>query len=58
MAANEAAIEMRRAAKKLEVQEVEAILAYQAMKVPLDRRVVVYCIVRESGLPSQLAVYQ
>lgn len=33
MAANDAAIEMRRAAKLREVEEVEAILAYQAMKV-------------------------
>lgn len=33
MAANEAAIEMRRSAKQREVEEVESILAYQAMKV-------------------------
>lgn len=33
MAANEAAIEMRRAAKQREKDEVESILAYQAMKV-------------------------
>lgn len=33
MAANDAAIEMRRAAKLREAEEVEAILAYQAMKV-------------------------
>ncbi|CAM9608694.1 unnamed protein product [Ectocarpus fasciculatus] len=32
MAANEAAIEMRRSAKQREVEEVESILAYQAMK--------------------------
>ncbi|CAM9943618.1 unnamed protein product [Sphacelaria rigidula] len=32
MAANDAAIEMRRAAKVREEEEVEAILAYQAMK--------------------------
>lgn len=33
MAANEAAIEMRRAARQREKEEVESILAYQAMKV-------------------------
>lgn len=33
MAANEAAIEMRRSAKQREQEEVESILAYQAMKV-------------------------
>lgn len=33
MAANDAAIEMRRAAKQKELEEVESILAYQAMKV-------------------------
>lgn len=33
MAANDAAIEMRRSAKQKEQAEVEAILAYQAMKV-------------------------
>lgn len=33
MAANEAAIEMRRAARQRENEEVESILAYQAMKV-------------------------
>lgn len=33
MAANEAAIEMRRSARQREVEEVESILAYQAMKV-------------------------
>lgn len=33
MAANEAAIEMRRSAKQREKEEVESILAYQAMKV-------------------------
>lgn len=33
MAANEAAIEMRKAAKVREAQEVEAIVAYQAAKV-------------------------
>ncbi|CAM9135252.1 unnamed protein product [Ectocarpus sp. 12 AP-2014] len=32
MAANEAAIEMRRSARQREVEEVESILAYQAMK--------------------------
>lgn len=34
MAANDAAIEVRRSAKQREQEEVEAILAYQAMKVP------------------------
>ena len=33
MAANDAAIEVRRSAKQREQEEVEAILAYQAMKV-------------------------
>ena len=37
MAANDAAIEVRRAAKQREQEEVEAILAYQAMKVPSVR---------------------
>lgn len=35
MAANEAAIEMRRSAKQREQEEVESILAYQAMKVDM-----------------------
>lgn len=36
MAANEAAIEMRRAARQREKEEVESILAYQAMKVNIQ----------------------
>lgn len=38
MWANEAAIEMRRTAKEREQEEVESILAYQAMKVNLSLR--------------------
>lgn len=39
MAANDAAIEMRQAAKKKEEEEVESILAYQAMKVSFLRTI-------------------
>lgn len=48
MAANEAAIEMRRSAKQREEEEVESILAYQAMKVDMPTLKRVFMEVRRT----------
>lgn len=53
MAANEAAIEMRRSAKQREEEEVESILAYQAMKVDMLSQEISIVILSKYRTPKE-----